>query len=176
MRSGRYLFLLFFFFVCLAALLLYIKPIGPGSSKMTSYFSTPEGDVHYSQVPENINVSAYIIIDNTRGSSYDLTNWSFKAEIMINTAGTVDKLVTYELWLENLTVLKGEIKEIKITFNSSVHLLYPAETIRDVYIKVWWSEDKNGGWDKDYRLASVEIGSTFELIPFFTLKNFNLKW
>ena len=46
-------------------LLVLIQPIGPSDSKISGYFSTPEGNVHYSQVPDGTNTSGYIIVDNT---------------------------------------------------------------------------------------------------------------
>ncbi|HUX98455.1 MAG TPA: zinc ribbon domain-containing protein [Candidatus Deferrimicrobium sp.] len=144
-------------------------PIGPGNSKITSYFSLPEGGTHYSQIPEGYNVSAFVIVDNSGGNSVDLINYSFKVAVIADTLLSSDIPIAVKLWDENFTVLAGAQTQITIFFNSSIQEDYPGETLKEIYIKVWWGEDLP--YTDSYRLAGVKIGTTWKEVTFFTLKN-----
>jgi len=144
-------------------------PLTMGRAIVTGYFSTPEGNVHYSQMPENTNATAYIIIDNTRYNAYDLINYSFKVSVFADIVLAEDIEIASKHWTQNFTVLRGNVTTLKITFNTSIIKdLYPSVTLRGYYILVEWGS--SAYLIESHRIADLKVGETYEQESFFTFQ------
>ncbi|MFX1294420.1 MAG: zinc ribbon domain-containing protein [Promethearchaeota archaeon] len=168
MKSSRYLFGILFSLAFMTALIVFALPVGPGHSKITSYFTTPEGNVHYSQVPEGINITAYVIVNNARTNAYDLINYSFKIAVWADLLLITDPEIISQIWIQNFTVVAGSIKTVKLTFNTSIKETYPAATLKEFYIKVEWGTGPT--FQESHRLSGLTIGLTYEEVPYFTMR------
>ena len=165
MRSGRYIFGILIFFVFLTVLLIFAQPVGPGHSKITSYYTRYNENIHYSQVQNGTNTTAYIIVDNTGRRAYDLINYSFEAAVLADITSSTDVYLEVQAWYENFTVLAGETKTIQVNFIAT----YPASPTRKLYIQVQWGEDSP--YTDDAQLAELKVSSEFKVESFFILKN-----
>lgn len=166
MQSGRYLFGIVFFFVFLTALILLVIPVQMYNAKVTSYYTVPPNEnIHYTQVLEYTNTSACIILDNTGGRCSDQINISFRVSIYADIEFSGDTELDYRDWDQNFTILKGEIKIIKLYFNAT----YPGSNTRKLYIQIAWGQDLTS--ENSARLAELYVGSVFELESLWTMKN-----
>jgi len=156
MHNGRYLFGFFFFFVFLSILLMFIWPSGPGNSKITSYFTKPVGNIHYSQVQEGTNMTTCITIENTPFNAFDLINYSFKAMVILDTVLGSDLNLAVRDWDSNFTLYRNEIITIKLNFTASDH----GYEVRGIFIVVEWGEIALTEYS---RMAGLQVGPTEEV-------------
>ncbi|MHA1266433.1 MAG: hypothetical protein ACTSRS_14460 [Candidatus Helarchaeota archaeon] len=166
MQSGRYIFLIIVFFLILTGLILLLKPIKIGNAILSSYYGVPPDEsTHYTQVPSGTTTTAIIIIDNTPSDSYDLVNFSLKFTVYADIAFVNDAIIISRSWNQNLTVLQGEQRVLKLYFNAT----YPHPNTRLIYIHVTWgfsSPNEDG-----YRLSELSVNSEFIKESFFSFKN-----
>lgn len=167
MQSGRYLFGIFFFLTFLTGLVIFLLPVGPGSSNISSYFTAPPNEnIHYSEVPNGTNVNAYVIVDNTGINTYDVVNVSFKVAVLADIIILPDVLLNSSLWIQNFTVLAGQSKTIVLNFEA----VYPDPIqTRELYVEVWWGDATPDA--ESVRLPGLRVGSDFVEPSFFNLQN-----
>ncbi len=168
MKGSHYIFIILSFLTLFTILLIFIQPVGPLNSQLTSYFSTPEGNVHYSQVPEGTNTTGVIIIDNTRIGARDIIDFSLIVTVYADLVLASDHEVISQYWVANFSLLKGETRIIKLTFNASANQYNGAE-FREFYIQVSWGSGItiSGSWYS----KGLKIGSTFEEEASITLQD-----
>ena len=165
MHDKRYVFGFFFFFVFLSILLMNIWPSGPGNAKISSYFTKPVGNIHYSQVREGTNMTACIVIENTPFNAYDLINYSFDAKVILDTILSGDKTFVHKVWDSNFTLYRNQKVIIRLNFTAT-DLNYT--NIRGIFIVAEWGQF---ALTEYIRMAGLQIGSTEEVVSPFDLTN-----
>ncbi|MDD1779122.1 MAG: hypothetical protein LUQ65_13225 [Candidatus Helarchaeota archaeon] len=164
MHDKRYIFGIFFFFVFFTILLLYIWPSGPGNARIGSYFTKPpSGHIHYSQVPDGTNMTACVVIENTPFNAFDIINYSFYMELILDLPLIGDPIIVSKTWVSNFTLYRNQVTTIKLNFTASYNESVGA---RGIFIDVEWGET---GLTEYLRMSGLLVGPTEEVVSAFDL-------